>query len=810
MWQQIGKLHCLINADPFETKILFMKKSLLFFYNLLCTIIILFLFAGSSYGQRNPILGAGNSYVNVSKRNTGGVVQTGDTLEIRTTYFFAGSYNSANSNTLFRIRYYDSVPLKTTMLSGIGDSLRLITNEGVTFRKYTRATLDDPASYIAIAPIGQYQIRINIGQHNLVPPGIPAVATAGLITNTTGAGDARIGSGATRYKPQLFSGLLITTAFRVRVTGAAGDTVVLAAGKLVYRKTSGGADTIITATPYKIFISDNNASGLCGNALGSNLASENGGTFNLGNTQNRAAGPVYPILNYDYRILSRPLPIGDGNYGFVNNLSPAGGTNFNARMQPNCAIPAGPIPVADSCDKRMFGGFWDIIGDHTGTNTSAGNPAVVPGTSGGYMLVVNSDVVTSIAYKQNVTGLCPDTYYEFSAWVRNICKRCGIDSNSTSRYNPGVLPNLAFSINDLDIYSTGQMDTVGWQKKGFVFRTGPSQTTALIAIRNNAPGGGGNDWAIDDIAIGTCGPAMKFNYQPFVGCHNGTTANLSDTVSYTYNPNYSWYKWERSTDNGVSWGAPPVPTTGSMAIGPPVNGVYKFVTNYPQFIAYGSDSGHLYRVTVATSNANLNSTSCSFTDGQSILLRVITCPPVLTTNQLSFKGWLNNNTTILNWIVTDENNIARYEIEKSSDGISFIKVGQLTSNNATPTSTYTFNDEENIQRNTFFRLKIYAISGLHSYSKIILVNNHFAFTVSSLLNPFSTYISADIILPEDGSVNMNLFDSYGKLIGREKRKFTKGFNRTMYNNWSYLSKGIYYISFEFKNTVIQRKIWKLN
>ena len=83
---------------------------------------------------------------------------------------------------------------------------------------------------------------------------------------------------------------------------------------------------------------------------------------------------------------------------------------------------------------RMFGGYWDIIGDHTGTNNSAGNAPVKPGKKGGYMLAVNADVVTTEAYQQTVTGLCPSTYYEFSAWVRNLCKNCAIDSNSTQTH----------------------------------------------------------------------------------------------------------------------------------------------------------------------------------------------------------------------------------------------------------------------------------------------------------------------------------------------------------------------------------------
>lgn len=764
----------------------------------------------NSFAQRNPFLGAGNSYVNVSKRNTGGVVQVGDTLEIRTNYFFASSYNSP-SNTLYKIRYLDSVPLKTTMLTGVADSLRLITNEGFTFRNYTLTANDDPATYNPTPPAGLYQVRINIGQHNLTPPGLPSAANPGLSTDLTGAGAVKIGSGTGSYKPQLFGGLLITTAFRVKVTGAAGDTIVLAAGKLIYRLSSGGVDTVIYATPYKILISGSNASGLCGNALGSNLASEYGGTFSSGTVQNRTAGPFFPIPTYNYKFLSRSVGIGDGDYAFVNNLSPTLATSDNARMRPNCNVPAGPIPPADSCDHRMHGGFWDIMGDHTGTNNSIGNPAAPSGTDGGYMLVVNSDVVTSTAYKQNVTGLCPDTYYEFSAWIKNVCKTCGIDSNSTSLYNPGVLPNLAFSINDLDIYSTGQLDTVGWQKKGFVFKTGSSQTTALIAIRNNASGGGGNDWVIDDIALGTCGPAMSFNYKPFVGCSSGTQVTLSDTISYSFNPKYSWYKWERSTNNGVTWGPPPVPTSDSVTIGPPVNGIYKFYTDYPTFIATSADSGHFYRVIVATSQANLSSATCSFTDGQSIFMNVITCPIVLSANMVSFTGRLNNDgKSVLKWLVSSEKDLSHYEIEKSRDGVNFFKIGESRAHNSMSFSQYDYNDEEEIKRLTYFRLKIYNNKNLYKYSKVIVVDNAPVFIVNSLLNPFHATISADVILPSDGTLKMTLFDGYGKVVGRESSRLSKGLNKVSYTNFANLSQGMYYVSFEFNHQSIERKMSKVN
>ena len=104
---------------------------------------------------------------------------------------------------------------------------------------------------------------------------------------------------------------------------------------------------------------------------------------------------------------------------------------------------------------RVFNGFWDIIGDHTGAaDPVLGNPPVAPGTNGGYMLVVNAAYPTGEAYRDTIKNLCPNTYYEFSAWFRNICGYCGLDSNSKQTYTPGVKPNLSYTINDVCLLYT--------------------------------------------------------------------------------------------------------------------------------------------------------------------------------------------------------------------------------------------------------------------------------------------------------------------------------------------------------------------
>jgi hypothetical protein len=470
--------------------------------------------------------------VNVTKKTNGGVVETGDTLEIRMTIH-------VTTGSAYSVRYLDNVPINTTMLTGTADSIRVITNEGLTYKKYTLAGGDDAATYIP-SPLGagQYNIKMNLGfgtpTHAATTPGTPAANTVASLT-----GAAMMSSAA---RPRGGGGLLFATSFRVRVTGTAGNVITLGSGSLVYRTSSDVAapDIVLNTVPYKIYIST--PLNLCEDETGVNIAGEFGGTFGNGNTLNRSTGPTFPIPGYNYlNNVSATQAVGDGNYALVNNISPRSSVNKTSRRVPNCTIAPVVAPL-DSCHNRMFGGHWDIDGDHSGTSTSAGNLPVAAGNPGGYMLMVNADYVASEIYRQTITGLCPNTDYEFSAWVRNICPTCGIDSTgaqfagtvtSPAQGYPGVLPNLTFVLDSVDRYSTGYLDTVGWQKKGFLFRTGPTQDSMTFSIRNNGQGGGGNDWVLDDITITTCLPTMSYSPSMSPNVCEGNALTIHDLILIT-------------------------------------------------------------------------------------------------------------------------------------------------------------------------------------------------------------------------------------------------------------------------------------
>ena len=173
---------------------------------------------------------------------------------------------------------------------------------------------------------------------------------------------------------------------------------------------------------------------------------------------------------------------------------------------------------------------------------------------------------------------------------------------------------------------TGSDTLNNWVRSSFVYKTNPSQSNFRMTFRNNAPGGGGNDWAIDDISIRTCYPNMVYSPSANPSVCAGRTLTISDTVRSYYNV-YIYYKWQRSTNGGVTW----TDLAGSSGVATTVWDVpsnsYQYVNSYtlPPSATTLANNGDLYRMVVATNAANLAG-SCNYSDVSPVTLTILnTC-----------------------------------------------------------------------------------------------------------------------------------------------------------------------------------------
>ncbi len=414
--------------------------------------IVLCLVATTTFAQPE----VSGSFHNLSKP-LGGPVSTGDIIEIRAVI------SIPQFTDISRLRFTDLVPAGTVY---VPNSMKTITNEGdygggiTNTGIYTDIAGDDVATFVS-----GNTIHINMGD------------VAGNGTAVTDGGNVSGGITIPRFQDRA---TIVQAAYRVQVTATANQSIILT-GRFEYRNSS-ASDIIADVQPRSITIlPELNCSGV---GFFNLILAENGGTFSNGTAHDRGASPNTFGFNYTPVAMYTP---DDGSYSITKNSSPTEND--------------GVSPVVFD---KVFG-IWDIKGDHTGSFNAIGNPPAAPGVNGGYMLLVNASYAPNAIFTTTVNNLIPGTIYTLSFWVRNICSLCGYDPISGNAvFAPGVKPNLAFSVNGEDLYTTGDLPYTGdWVEKSFTFSSG-ALSSANITIKNNAPGGGGNDWVLDDISITSC------------------------------------------------------------------------------------------------------------------------------------------------------------------------------------------------------------------------------------------------------------------------------------------------------------------
>jgi len=721
----------------------------------------------------------GKSYVNLTKGATGGTAETGDILQIRATFV-------VKSGTLDSCGFFDNIPAGTVYVPG---SLSVLTNEGKIYKSFTDAAGDD------CGWISGSSVNILLGFNSAA--GKQATAfRRGQIKNSD--------------KPSFYGGTCIMVAsYKVTVTAALGGQINVGGGFVTYKS---GILPILTS----FFPVDNVAIftnyGLCSNAVGANaLGTEFNGTFGSGKNKNRGSSANVPP-SYTYAAFASGMP-NDYYYGVSNNTSTAGAGYGTSNAWPK------PDPSATS--HRVFS-VWDIIGDHTGAVSPAlGNPPAdtVNNNNGGYMLVINASYRIDSAFYQTITGLCPNTYYEFSVWIRNICSKCGCDSNGKGAtggagYIPtalgdssGVKPNLTLAINGIDYYTTGDVPYNGqWVKKGFTYLTGPLQTSLTAMIRNNAPGGGGNDWAIDDIALATCQPNLDLHPSPNLVVCEGNQVDMSTVVS-SYFSNYTNWLWEKSTDNGVTWVSTGVSGTGTPVL---VGGQWQYTATYPTFLAAIADNHSMFRIKVASTAGNLGSSGCAFTASTTIQVLTSTCM-VLPSGTLNyFKGINNNDFANLEWLTAQETPDLYFEVERSSDAIHFQKIAVINAEGSDGGQRYNFTDNNVLTAGAnYYRIKLVNSAGYEYTHTITLYAGNAGFDLKILNNPFDNHLSFDVGSPVDQQATISLFDNFGRLVLEQRQKLYMGSNKIILSDLGGLSGGSYFLRIQTNTQAVNKKVIKI-
>lgn len=173
--------------------------------------------------------------------------------------------------------------------------------------------------------------------------------------------------------------------------------------------------------------------------------------------------------------------------------------------EPNTAALTGYRRVSSSCPSdghysfvpstsRCFNDDWHTLTeDHT------------PGDVNGNMLVVNASPYGGTFLNMPIPGLKSNTSYELGMWLMNLCR-------PSDKCPTILLPNLKIILQTPEgkiiahivTRDLPRVETPAWTQHRVYFTTSTNNSILQLVMMDNAPGGCGNDFAVDDITFREC------------------------------------------------------------------------------------------------------------------------------------------------------------------------------------------------------------------------------------------------------------------------------------------------------------------
>lgn len=181
---------------------------------------------------------------------------------------------------------------------------------------------------------------------------------------------------------------------------------------------------------------------------------------------------------------------------------------------------------------------------------------------------------------------------------------------------------------------------------------------------------------------------------------------------------------------------------------------------------------------------------------------------VLPVNLVSFKAKLMNNTVQLNWQVANETDFRGYEVERSSDGLSFQKVGWVAAVGGSGLINYNHNNVLSTTGIYYYRLKMVDKDGTFRYSQLASVNSK-SIVASQVIrvtpNPFVDKITLHYEANKAGILELQLIDVIGRQLKKNEYAISKGVNELVFATGD-LPKAVYMLKIITEDRVSIEKL----
>jgi hypothetical protein len=140
--------------------------------------------------------------------------------------------------------------------------------------------------------------------------------------------------------------------------------------------------------------------------------------------------------------------------------------------------------------------------------------------------------------------------------------------------------------------------------------------------------------------------------------------------------------------------------------------------------------------------------------------------PLITKPIVHLDGDKVQGSNTLNWNISSETNVKRYELERSVDGQQFIKVASITAKGVAVTSSYNYIDKNlDIAIPYYYRLKVFDADNKFSYSNTILIKAaRESYNVMLFPNPAEEVLKANFVLDKQARCKVSIINSTGTVV----------------------------------------------
>ncbi len=175
-----------------------------------------------------------------------------------------------------------------------------------------------------------------------------------------------------------------------------------------------------------------------------------------------------------------------------------------------------------------------------------------------------------------------------------------------------------------------------------------------------------------------------------------------------------------------------------------------------------------------------------------------------------FNGNYSNGVIQLKWTTFTGVAMDHYDVERSSDGVNFRKIGSISALGAEISTNFSYMDLTAEKNSNFYRLAMVDNDGNYIYSKAITVSADIKGISVSVVypNPFSKRVQVKINADKTEQISIKVFDNAGAVVHTQMATVYYGENNIVIQNVAELPGGVYFLEVTGDHRSMKTKLMK--